>query len=419
MLGKRINEVNAADVLNFVAQHPQESDQLEFKESLPAKSGPDRWVIDQSSVGDKARNKILGEIVAFANAYGGVLILGFSETTEKPSRALSVTPLPACGELAARFRDMATSCIEPPISQLEIEGVPTAVDGSGVVIFRTSKSRNAPHRLKPTLECFIRRGDKCEEMTMREIQDLTINVERGLLALEKRFEDERGRFYQDYKHLFHNEVYVPACTTLVTLIPLSPSYIDDLHAHEALRPSLRSVVAYVNDVYFDLRVGVGGGYRTPILRGTRYATTASNHQLISEGYNDGVFIFKSAIKGGGRFSKLIIEPSEHLCMIANALCAVARYRKQVELPNLEYGLELSFRTHYEVYSDNWYENGGDAEGKIIPAFGVRTHLFPRYGVQGNDTFNRLISVIARDYWNNLGLDRKPNINIDFAKLIDE
>ena len=51
---------------------PPETDQIEFKEHLSTKGdSDDRWITHGDRIGDKARNELLEEAVAFANAYGG------------------------------------------------------------------------------------------------------------------------------------------------------------------------------------------------------------------------------------------------------------------------------------------------------------------------------------------------------------
>ena len=94
------------------------------------------------------------------------------------------------------FRD----CVEPQIPRLEVFGVPTK-DKSGVVVIRVGRSRLAPHRVKPTRVCPIRRADRCEGMTMREIQEMTLNVSRGMERLEKRLVKRSGRFQQEFGRL--------------------------------------------------------------------------------------------------------------------------------------------------------------------------------------------------------------------------
>jgi hypothetical protein len=148
----------------------------------------------QERIGDKARNELLEEVVAFANAYGGDLIVGIGETTAKPPRAATKHPLPACADLAHRLDLAARDCIEPPLPRLEVRGVLVHAGGAGYVVIRTTKSAVGPHRLKPTLECYRRSAARSQRMTMREIQDHTLAMARTFDQVEAEFAVERQRF---------------------------------------------------------------------------------------------------------------------------------------------------------------------------------------------------------------------------------
>ena len=117
-----------------------------------------------------------------------------SEDEAKPRVAEEITAIPRCADLAERLNLVFRDWVDPQIPRIEIFGVPTRDDGGGVVIIRTGRSRMAPHRVKPTRKCPIRRADRCEEMTMREIQDLTLNLSRGLERLERRLARRSERF---------------------------------------------------------------------------------------------------------------------------------------------------------------------------------------------------------------------------------
>ena len=54
----------------------------------------------------------------------------------------------------------------------------------------------APHRVTLTQLCPIRRTDRCEPMTMREIQDMSVNTARGLERLERQLE-ARSRYFKE------------------------------------------------------------------------------------------------------------------------------------------------------------------------------------------------------------------------------
>ncbi len=182
MFGKKLTDITRDDVNLLIAEAELEGAEVEFKETLPAKNGRDPWFDSQDRIGDRARNELLEEVISFSNAYGGTLVVGVAETDDKPARAAAICALPRCVELAERLRLQCRDCIEPQIPLLEVIGVPTESDGSGVVIFKVPRSRMAPHRHAVTKECYIRRADRTERMTMREIQDLTLQVQRGLVS---------------------------------------------------------------------------------------------------------------------------------------------------------------------------------------------------------------------------------------------
>ena len=88
VLTKPADRIGPGDIQALIAENVPESAQIEFKESLPAGKGKaDAWLNGDSGIGDHARNRILEEVVAFANAYGGALVLGIAEDGAKPPLA--------------------------------------------------------------------------------------------------------------------------------------------------------------------------------------------------------------------------------------------------------------------------------------------------------------------------------------------
>lgn len=69
VLSKPADQIGVADIQELIDSEVPEGDQIEFKEALSTKDGsPDRWVTGADKIGDRARNEILEEAVAFANA---------------------------------------------------------------------------------------------------------------------------------------------------------------------------------------------------------------------------------------------------------------------------------------------------------------------------------------------------------------
>ncbi|MEZ5933983.1 MAG: ATP-binding protein [Alphaproteobacteria bacterium] len=240
MIGKRLHDWTKADIDALISGQAPEDDGIEFKEDHNSKNGrrADPW-LQGGSVGDKARNEVIEEVVAFANGHGGTVIVGVEETDSKPARAASIAPLPRCGELAERFKNFCRDMIEPRPAIVDVVPIVTEGDDWGVVAIYTPKPMSGPHRHTATKECYVRRGDSSERMTMREIQDLTLLLDRGVKAIERRFEERRAHLFEQRAGLLDSKAF----TIQATLLPLSEIFADSVHAVPAFEPPMRSFVA--------------------------------------------------------------------------------------------------------------------------------------------------------------------------------
>ena len=81
VLSKPADQIDIHDIESLIEEKVPEGEQIEFKETLPAKGqGPDPWMSDKKKIGDFAKRTILEETIAFANAHGGALLLGIVES---------------------------------------------------------------------------------------------------------------------------------------------------------------------------------------------------------------------------------------------------------------------------------------------------------------------------------------------------
>jgi predicted HTH transcriptional regulator len=163
MFGRPIGAVTADDIDRICKAAVRESDVVEFKESLPGKNGPDAWHQGKTEVGTAARDKIVSEVIAFANAHGGTLVLGIAETKDKPPRAERIVPVRECADLAGRLVHMLRDVVEPPFAPFPTVRPVETSGRDGVVVIQVAASRNAPHRNTSTLEAIcgaarMRRG---------------------------------------------------------------------------------------------------------------------------------------------------------------------------------------------------------------------------------------------------------------------
>lgn len=194
MLVKPFHEITADDIRDLCARGAYENQLLEYKRELPAeRKRADPW-LEGGDFTAYARDRLLREIVAFANAQGGTLVLGIDETDEEPARAANIHPLPRVHDLAKRLEDAARACIDPVLPGLQVRGIETAGCEEGVVVFRAIESPVAPHRVRNEGHAYIRRGASSVPMTMREIQDLTLDRARGEDRLNQIFRDRATLF---------------------------------------------------------------------------------------------------------------------------------------------------------------------------------------------------------------------------------
>ena len=196
----------------------QEGHRIEFKEDIPvhetrakelSKDGQarprDTWWQGCRSVGDTGRDLILEEIVAFANAQGGTLVLGIEE--EKANRtAKALRPHPGIAALESRFRDYLVQHVEPRLSYCRVQGVPTGDDGSGVLVFEVEPSRLGPHWVRTNRRAMVRRDDKCMPLSMPEIQEMTLRNVRRFDEVRSTIDTRLGALGADFVRFLEPKV---------------------------------------------------------------------------------------------------------------------------------------------------------------------------------------------------------------------
>ncbi len=415
MFGKRLHEITKDDIERLVAEAVQEDGEIEFKETLPARDGRDAWLDGGNRIGDRARNKILEEVIAFANAYGGTLLLGISESDDKPARAAGIMPLPRCADLAERLRLQCRDCIEPQVSLLEVGAVPIEDDGSGVIVIRVPKSRMAPHRHSATKECYIRRADRSEKMTMREIQDLTLQVERGLAAIDAAFDTRFSLFVERLRNFKGGGEH--AFGIRATVLPLEPIFIDRVHNVDAVRPPSQRLSARIGDSQpFDVLVPPYSLTWKPILRGSRGVDSYKSYESTAEVHCNGLIEYRHLERLKDN-DPLRLYPSWVMGMAANALYGAERFRRAAGTPGVEYGLEIGIGNLGGELPVGGYT--GRAQVRLLGPFPGGHTVFPRYSVGPPEDFRSLTAVFGRDFWHAAGHDWDDSIEVDYASVLPE
>lgn len=411
MLSKPAGQVGIADVRALVSSEVPEGEQIEFKGSLPAR-GRDPWTTGGDKIGDRARDAILEEAVAFANAHGGALLLGIEESSRKPPVATGISPIPRCADLADRLKPVFRDCVEPQLPALEIFAVPIE-NGAGVVVVRMGRSRLAPHRVKPTRVCPIRRSDRCEAMTMREIQDMTLNLSRGLERLERRLAERAERFGQEFQRLKTPE---DAWGIRLTAVPVGEEFRIDRVFRQG------RIAEEFDEPWHQVWICENGNERSlsthlqynfpmywkPRLRSTRgesgYDISPDSNQdnFFQEFHSDGL-IEMGLVSMHSRDTKgdCPFPPSCPVEMFANLAVWADRVRKQVNAPAAEYALEV------EIHAVGGAVKVGHPREffpRVRPTLSSGPTVFPRYSLGDPSSIPDLLALFYRDFWNSLGED---------------
>ena len=418
VISKPADQIGLSDIEALIASQVPEGDQIEFKENLSEKGkrpGPRTDGKDQ--IGDRARNKLLEEAVAFANAHGGILLIGIKESNSRPPVAAEIKPLPRCAELAERVGLMFRDCVEPQIPRLEVFGVPTEGE-SGVVVIRVGRSRLAPHRVEPTRKCTVRRADRCESMTMREIQDMTLNVSRGIERFERRLAARSERFQRELDRL---EAPDDSYGLRFTALPVGDEvHFDRVVSQHGILNRLytpwRRVIMKRGHSSTELneRLGVPPTYWRPILRGARADSYSGVNQQTSLCYGelhcDGMIEW--GFTACNRTS--ILDPDLPLVLFANTAVWANHIRTQSLAPMAEYGLEVEIRVagnSIRVGKPNDHISRaaimaatfqGDSREVDNLSPKISNVKFPKYPLDGEKTPAKLLSTFRQDFWNWLG-----------------
>ena len=416
VLSKHADQMGLGDIEALVSSEVPEGEQIEFKASLPAKgSGRDPWMEGEGKIGDRARNAILEETVAFANAHGGALLLGIEESSTKPPVATGISPIPRCADLAERLKLVFRDCVEPQLPVLEVFSVPTEGD-DGVIVIRVGRSRLAPHRVTTTRICPIRRSDRCEEKTVREIQDMTLNVSRGLEGLERRFAERAERFQHEFQRL---QTPDDAWGIRLTAIPVRDDFRIDRVFNQG--KIVREFDEPWHRVLFSQNDAkrLSNGLDTilfprhwqPKLRATRaesefdFSQTSLLRNCFREFYCDGLIElgFISACIYHLQNNKVPspMPPDLPIEMFANLAIWADRIRKQMNAPVAEYAPEVEIHTVGNTvgvrHPDSYFVLHS-------PTLRSGSIMFPRYPLGNSSSILDLLAIFYRDFWNSLGRD---------------
>ena len=409
LLSKPIDDIALGDIQALIDSEVPEGEQIEFKKELPGDNGrPDPWM-EGRRIGNYAKDRIVKEVLAFANAYGGALIIGIDESGPRPAVAAKITPVPRCADLAESLKLVLRDRAEPQLARVDVTAIQIKCDGAGVVIIRVGKSRLAPHRDARTRICPIRHADRSEEMSMREIQDMTINMSRGLELLEKRLAERSKRFSDGFGRPNHRQcpmVFGARFTAVPVIdeIQLGRVFLEGDIVGKYRPPKISIFRERHEDRPTEPRLATTRWY--PLLRGTRAEFEYAAHPMhpyfkYAELHSNGL-VELSEVRASSDDDPLYIDSDLIIGMFANLAVWADLIRKQANAPTVEYALAVEIR-HL---------------GNTIIVDSLDPHMFsqlaspkiefPTYPLNDLAEIRDLLGVFCRDLWNSIGRDVEDN-----------
>lgn len=420
---KPANELTLEHVQKLVGV-AVEDHTTEFKVGLTVKDGsPHPWP-KSGKVDEHARDDVLKEVVAFANADGGNMIIGMAQSGDAQHQATKIKELPKCKLLADRFRQLSSSWIEPPCLGIEWIGICKDKESDdGVVLVRVPRSRDAPHRLRASKEFYIRRGQDSEPMTVQEIRDITLGRMSDFAELQARLDARREKI----RHLLEgaNEEGKLRVALRTTLLPIQGrALIQRVYRQLQLFPVLRDFRGTVNGrtVALDVPTSIGELRLMPvrpILRGGRRLFQSTDERFFVEQgvHGDGLveIFFHFEPHGTGDAPVFI---GWVMGFVANALIMAESVRQVAEIPSAEMALDIeigSSQPHLNLtlggFSELQHAGVGEVESGTIQANPL--HL-PRYTVLGADEFPLVAATVLNDLRESAGLPAMDDFILDFG-----
>lgn len=428
ILRLNIDDIKVEHLDELVAARGRESEALEFKETLPfqpQKGLPqraDRWIEQGggNGIGEYARDQILAEMVAFANASGGTLVIGVQESKEEPREAVGLLALPKCEALAQRLLAAAEDRVEPRLLSLSARGLPIDETGWGYVILRVGRSRAGPHRLNGRLrEFYMRRGERAAKMDVREIKSLTLELARSGDRVQEVFDDRRRAARERFNELPRrkSEAESPPLLLRASAFPTLAMEIDGLTTKPELwwQGGGFNLQFEKGDLYecshparcfqhpprIQLRSLVGEADRfTRVLRddGLSEATLSIAPRPTQSSSAEGR-VFVSWIVG----------------LLVGTLAQVEHLRRRVGWDTVEFGLEVELWCSDAVHL-LWQDMGLALRVGYDPRLAVPLR-FPLYSVRQFATFDDLLNQFLQDLHNAWGDGRIERATVDWGALV--
>jgi schlafen family protein len=165
MLPWNLSDLNEQRLTEVVTNGREESQTLEYKRSMPFGT----W---------EERLKVLKAVSAFANTFGGDLVIGIDAADGIPQLPIVGIPLAEIDGLKLTFESVARDSLEPslPAGTVAFKSIAVGREGQAVLVARIAQSWLAPHRIgrQGNRDFWTRTNAGKESMTITQLRDAFI-----------------------------------------------------------------------------------------------------------------------------------------------------------------------------------------------------------------------------------------------------
>ncbi len=413
MFSKPIQKWTATDVETLINKKVRESPNLEFKQDS----------LEGSKPKERHYRDVAKELIAMANAFGGYLIYGIKES--HGGAAETITPVLQCEAIVDQFADSMRDRIEPMIQGMTCRAIVTEEDGhSGILVFHVPKSLKAPHRDSNTKEAYRRVGKSSAPISMIEIQDMTLSLQRNIDEIAARFRLAREDFdesHKKYEAELRQEAGDQAAVSFqCTSVPLADFSISDVVTNIHYRPVISRSSCSINGQNCNLSVSDGSPNWRPNLRGL--------YQEISGGLD----VFRKIDDRGSIIERMhgSARPSQNsefhsvyaewlLPRFVQTLLWADRVRCAAGQPDLPFGVSVllqlgSAQWRFFVLNQRFghsFASHPDTNGRLF--------VFPEYQLGERDIINDVIQLFLTDLYNCFGISEAPSLSFELAQQFEE
>lgn len=282
IFNKGFDFIEAADIRILIDIGYKEDQKVEYKREMYGGS-PDN------------KKEMLKDISAFANAYGGILLIGIEEKGGIPRGVFHVSNAEVERD---RIEKSCMGNIEPRISGLKCKVIKMNT-GEDIILVYITRSFRKPHIInyKDLNQFWIRHNDKKMLMAIEEIRDACLQVESMLKKVDSLLEDRRVRI-----QLTHNNIFVLGAAPILCAEDLIDIKVPEIKKFLINPPNQAD---RFNTLSFAFQ-GVPQEYPFPTINGLKISLENSHTvQLFSNGYYELMVSLECLLKTAADGRKLI------------------------------------------------------------------------------------------------------------------